>query len=226
MELSRRDVLNGAVAAVGAAVISSTVSEAQGQKSAGARTRPANEPFGYCLNTSTIRGNKLDLPGVIGAASKAGFQALEPWISEIDAYTTAGGTLKDLGKRIADAGLTVEGAIAFNSFLDDDDTRRTAALEKLKADMVEHDGHVGKLLDKLDQLGITDNTIVMYSTDNGAEVMGTMESRTPQYHLSASIAAITSVLRPNVTCDATISGVITAIRSSGPRMRSISFTSG
>jgi arylsulfatase len=37
--------------------------------------------------------------------------------------------------------------------------------------MVEHDGHVGKLLDKIDQLGIADNTIVMYSTDNGAEVM-------------------------------------------------------
>jgi arylsulfatase len=37
--------------------------------------------------------------------------------------------------------------------------------------MVEHDGHVGKLLDKLDELGIADNTIVMYSTDNGAEVM-------------------------------------------------------
>ena len=37
--------------------------------------------------------------------------------------------------------------------------------------MVEHDGHVGQLLDKLDELGITENTIVMYSTDNGAEVM-------------------------------------------------------
>lgn len=37
--------------------------------------------------------------------------------------------------------------------------------------MVEHDGHVGQLLKKLDDLGITDNTIVMYSTDNGAEVM-------------------------------------------------------
>jgi len=35
--------------------------------------------------------------------------------------------------------------------------------------MVEHDGHVGILLDKLDELGITDNTMVMYSTDNGAE---------------------------------------------------------
>jgi arylsulfatase len=37
--------------------------------------------------------------------------------------------------------------------------------------MVEHDGHVGRLLDKLDELGIADDTIVMYSTDNGAEVM-------------------------------------------------------
>jgi arylsulfatase len=37
--------------------------------------------------------------------------------------------------------------------------------------MVEHDGQVGKLLDKLDALGIADNTLVMYSTDNGAEVM-------------------------------------------------------
>ena len=37
--------------------------------------------------------------------------------------------------------------------------------------MADHDDQVGKLLDKLDELGITDNTIVIYSTDNGAEVM-------------------------------------------------------
>jgi arylsulfatase len=35
--------------------------------------------------------------------------------------------------------------------------------------MVEYDRQVGQLLDKLDELGIADNTIVMYSTDNGAE---------------------------------------------------------
>jgi arylsulfatase len=35
--------------------------------------------------------------------------------------------------------------------------------------MDEHDGQVGQLLKKLDDLGIADNTIVMYSTDNGAE---------------------------------------------------------
>ncbi len=33
--------------------------------------------------------------------------------------------------------------------------------------MVEHDRHIGQFLDKLDQLGIADNTIVFYSTDNG-----------------------------------------------------------
>jgi arylsulfatase A-like enzyme len=36
--------------------------------------------------------------------------------------------------------------------------------------MVEHDGHVGQLLDQLDELGIADNTIVLYTTDNGAEL--------------------------------------------------------
>ncbi|MEH6587118.1 MAG: arylsulfatase [Halioglobus sp.] len=35
--------------------------------------------------------------------------------------------------------------------------------------MAEHDGHVGEILAKLDELGQSDNTIVMYSTDNGAE---------------------------------------------------------
>jgi arylsulfatase A-like enzyme len=36
--------------------------------------------------------------------------------------------------------------------------------------MVELDGYVGQLLDKLDELGVADNTIVVFTTDNGAEV--------------------------------------------------------
>jgi arylsulfatase A-like enzyme len=35
--------------------------------------------------------------------------------------------------------------------------------------MVEHDGHIGQLLDKLDELGVAEDTIVVYTTDNGAE---------------------------------------------------------
>jgi arylsulfatase len=37
--------------------------------------------------------------------------------------------------------------------------------------MVEHDGHVGQLLALVDELGAADDTIVVYTTDNGAEVM-------------------------------------------------------
>lgn len=35
--------------------------------------------------------------------------------------------------------------------------------------MVEHDGHVGQLLDQLKSLGVDENTIIVYTTDNGAE---------------------------------------------------------
>jgi len=37
--------------------------------------------------------------------------------------------------------------------------------------MVELDGYVGQLLDKLDELGIAENTVVVFTTDNGAEVL-------------------------------------------------------
>jgi arylsulfatase len=45
--------------------------------------------------------------------------------------------------------------------------RGTSGQDEYADGMVEHDMHVGKLLEKLDDLGITDNTIVFYSTDNG-----------------------------------------------------------
>jgi arylsulfatase len=41
----------------------------------------------------------------------------------------------------------------------------------VRAKMLEHDEQVGSLLRKLDELGIADNTLVVYSTDNGVELM-------------------------------------------------------
>src|SRR6185436_9236640 len=40
-----------------------------------------------------------------------------------------------------------------------------------RARMIEHDEHVGAILDKLKQLGVDKDTIVIYSTDNGNEFM-------------------------------------------------------
>ena len=36
--------------------------------------------------------------------------------------------------------------------------------------MIDHDKHVGRVLDKLDELGIAEDTIVVYSTDNGVHM--------------------------------------------------------
>ncbi|TDI40400.1 MAG: arylsulfatase [Acidobacteria bacterium] len=41
----------------------------------------------------------------------------------------------------------------------------------VRAKMIEHDEHVGAILKKLEELGIADSTIVIYSTDNGNELM-------------------------------------------------------
>jgi arylsulfatase len=47
--------------------------------------------------------------------------------------------------------------------------------------MVEHDGHVGEVLAKLKALGLDGNTIVMYSTDNGAETFSWPDGGTTMF---------------------------------------------
>lgn len=48
-----------------------------------------------------------------------------------------------------------------------DELRGISGQNEYADGMLEHDMHVGKLLDLLDELGVTDNTIVQYGTDNG-----------------------------------------------------------
>ncbi|KZM49908.1 arylsulfatase [Labrenzia sp. OB1] len=48
-----------------------------------------------------------------------------------------------------------------------DEVRGISGQDEYSDAMLEHDGHVGQLLAVLDELGIADNTIVHYSTDNG-----------------------------------------------------------
>ena len=48
--------------------------------------------------------------------------------------------------------------------------------------MVEHDGFVGQVLKKLDDLGIADNTILVYGTDNGAETASWPDGGITPFH--------------------------------------------
>ncbi|MBA4031634.1 MAG: xylose isomerase [Planctomyces sp.] len=96
------------------------------------KATPSAKPFRYCLNTSTIRGQKIPLVDEVKIASEAGYDGIEPWINEIDTYVKEGGSLPDLNKRIADAGLTVESAIGFAAFLVDDPAQRQKGLDEAR----------------------------------------------------------------------------------------------
>ncbi len=98
-------------------------------------TDQRRDPFTYCLNTSTIRGQKLSIVEEVALAAKAGYHGIEPWISELERHVNGGGNLPDLGKRIRDAGLRVESAIGFCEWIVDDENRRKKALEKAKHEM-------------------------------------------------------------------------------------------
>lgn len=124
-QLSRRQLL----AAAGAGIAISATG-------AGASERhSATKPFRYCLNTSTIRGQKLGIVEEVEIAAKAGYDGIEPWLRELEEYVQQGGSLRDLRKRIEDAGLTVESAIGFAQWIVDDDDARARGLEQAKRDM-------------------------------------------------------------------------------------------
>ena len=71
--------------------------------------------FVYCLNTSTIRPTPL--LEKIRIAGQAGYQAIEPWNDEIDEYLEQGGTIAELKKALADAGLKVVSVIALHGWV-------------------------------------------------------------------------------------------------------------
>lgn len=126
--LQRREWL-GAVAAVGAAAVAAPLAADDTTSTMPAPTWRAS------FNTSCIAGQKLSLSEQVRIAAEAGYDAIEPWLRDIDAHVQSGGTLDDVRKQIADSGLTVESAIGFANWIVDDPEARKAGLEQLRRDM-------------------------------------------------------------------------------------------
>jgi 2-keto-myo-inositol isomerase len=129
--VSRRELL----ALTGIALGTGALTEMTAPETAKGECRAKAEPFRYCFNTSTIRGHKLPIVDVVEIAAKAGYHAIEPWIDELEHHRQAGGSLKDLGKRLKDHGITVESGIGFAAWIVDDDAQRGKGLEHAKRDM-------------------------------------------------------------------------------------------
>jgi sugar phosphate isomerase/epimerase len=133
LKVTRRKAITHTAILAGTALASRVSSAAPTTSPAGAAT--TGGPFVFCLNTGTIRGQKLGLVKEIEIAAQAGYQAIEPWVEAIDNYAKEGGSLKELNQRIADLGLTVESAIAFPEWIVDDEARRAKGMERAKYDM-------------------------------------------------------------------------------------------
>jgi 2-keto-myo-inositol isomerase len=130
--LNRRDLFKTGGLALGAAALSA------GPLTAEAKAE-AKSKFKFGLNMSTIRGPRggkgLTIVEEVDVAGKAGYQSIEPWMRKINPYVESGGSLKDLGKRIRDYGMTVDSAIGFAAWIVNEDDRRAKGLEEMKRDM-------------------------------------------------------------------------------------------
>jgi len=95
----------------------------------------AKGPFRFCLNTSTISGQKPGLLQYIEIAAKAGYDGLELWVNDIKEYLKQGNSIVTLSKLIKDKGLVVEDAISFTEWMVDNDARRKAGVVQLEDEM-------------------------------------------------------------------------------------------
>lgn len=134
--MKRRDfVALTAAAALPAAFASSPPAADPRQAEAHLRAACAMAAPRYCLNMSTLRGHNLSVPEQVRIAATAGYDAIEPWIRDLQRFVGEGGKLAELKQQIEDAGLSVESAIGFAQWIVDDPAARQAALEEARRDM-------------------------------------------------------------------------------------------
>ena len=124
-----------------------------------ARAAEGDSPFAFGLNTSTIRGRDREI-GVeeqVRVAAEAGYDAIEPWVRDLDQYVEQGGSLRSLSARIEDAGLSVPSAIGFFAWAVDDDEERAPGLEEARRSM-ERVAAIGGSRIAAPPVGLTDKT--------------------------------------------------------------------
>ncbi|QDT05806.1 Inosose isomerase [Rubripirellula lacrimiformis] len=126
--LDRRDLILAATAAAAATAIPFT-------QAAAADDESSLLPVTFGLNMSTLRGQGLSVPDQIDVAAKAGYNAVEPWVRDLQKFQSEGGKLADVKKQIEDAGMFVCSAIGFANWIVDDDAARAQALEEAKREM-------------------------------------------------------------------------------------------
>src|SRR5690625_5977360 len=109
--ISRRKFLTGSAAATAAGLVLPGTSLAKAEKKSEKRSQNGRSPLPISLDIATIRpaGDILEMVRII---SEAGYDGIEPWEGELNAYEESGGDLKELGQRISDLGMSIPNVVA------------------------------------------------------------------------------------------------------------------
>ncbi len=129
-DLTRRAFLAGTAGAAGTALAAAVPAAAQ---DAPPRFQKGVSPWALCLNASTIR--PADVKTKVDAAAKAGWDAIELWITDLEQHEKDGGSLKDLGKQIVDRGMFVPNIIGLWECMPMDDAEFQKSLEATRERM-------------------------------------------------------------------------------------------
>lgn len=92
-------------------------------------------PFRISLNVSTISGFKLPVQQQIELCADAGFDGVELWTRDVEAYVAQGGSYEELGRLLKASGLLLENMIGFASWCADDPVKREEGLKQMRHDM-------------------------------------------------------------------------------------------
>jgi len=95
-----------------------------------------HETFRYCLNTSTISGQKLGIVKYVEVAGEAGYHGIEVWMRDLKQYVDEGGALESLRKLIEDKKLKVEDAIGFAPWLSPGEEAKQEGFKQMKEEML------------------------------------------------------------------------------------------
>ena len=121
-----------ALAAGGLTGIWSSTSGKDSKESSAAKKKL---PFRVSLNASTIRGYNLPVEEQVDRCAETGFDGIELWVSDVEAYVQQGGSVEALGDRIKQHGLVLENMIAFSTWIADDPKQRAEGVRKMREDM-------------------------------------------------------------------------------------------
>ena len=128
-KISRRTMLRHSGLAIVGGALANLVS------CTAAREEKRARPFRISMNVSTISAYRLPVPEQIEMCAEAGFDGIELWGRDVEAFVAGGGSYEALRRMLESSGLVLENMISFAPWFADDPEQRKEGLRMMRDEM-------------------------------------------------------------------------------------------